>query len=366
MAHRRGNELDVVCEPLEARTLLAATAKLNIDDVNGLLARAASQAMNRQAVVVSDREGVILGIFTLGNATQLTISKAVARARTAAFFQSHDGAFTTRTARFIIQDHFPHPVPNTPGGPLYGVEFSSLPGSDTLSGSGLSGDPGGIPLYKSGQPVGGIGVAGDGNDLAARSDFRGIPNVDVDNPTNGFYNGVEESDFDEKVALAGARGYMAPNLIRANQIFLDGLRLPFTKDTPATARPEQTLDALISGGAGALKRAPALGKTTASVIPSPAAPYPTATFGGISGELKNPNPAAPNFGIISSNDTKNGVVRPGAERLTYKDVAAIITDAVNQALITARWDPPARRHVRARPHCRGRSRRRCPGRFPHG
>ncbi len=102
-------------------------------------------------------------------------SKAIAKARTAALFASTQDAFTTRTARFIIQDHFPQPVQNTPGGPLYGVEFSSQPFSDALptfkkdqiAGEGglplnISGDPGGIPLYKNGVPVGGVGFRGMG------------------------------------------------------------------------------------------------------------------------------------------------------------------------------------------------------------
>ena len=53
--------------------------------------------------------------------------------------------------------------------PLYGVEFSVLVGSDVVPGAYqtplLSGDPGGVPLFMHGIPVGGIGVAGDMNDV---------------------------------------------------------------------------------------------------------------------------------------------------------------------------------------------------------
>ena len=54
-------------------------------------------------------------------------------------------------------DHFPPSVGQTPGGPLYGVQFSSLANSDIvgaalgtvfMTGTGLSGDPGSVPLYK--------------------------------------------------------------------------------------------------------------------------------------------------------------------------------------------------------------------------
>ena len=81
------------------------------------------------------------------------IAKSLTRARTGAFFESREDAFSTRTARFIIQDNFPHPVPNTMAGPLYGVQFSTLPFSDhsfnsngTVTGPAISGDPGGLPM----------------------------------------------------------------------------------------------------------------------------------------------------------------------------------------------------------------------------
>ncbi|HEY7086474.1 MAG TPA: heme-binding protein [Tepidisphaeraceae bacterium] len=313
----------VSIEALEPRALLAAGTLLTHTDVEAILAHAASQARNRQAIVVSDRDGDILGILAVGSATSLTINKAVTRARTGAFFESRGEAFTTRTARFIIQDHFPHPVSNTPGGPLYGVEFSSLPGSDVFSGPAVSGDPGGIPLFKDGEPVGGIGVAGDGNDVAVREDLL----TNVDNPTHAFYNGVEESDFDEQVALAGAQGFMAAKEIRADQIFLDGLRLPFTKDKPATAKPDRTFSDLISSGEASLKRA---GFVIGPLVHGSAgSPFPAvaANVYGIAGFNKNTNPGATNFGVISSND-------PGAEHLTFKDVNRIIKNAVSQALVT--------------------------------
>jgi uncharacterized protein GlcG (DUF336 family) len=310
----------VTVEPLESRALLAAAAPLLSKlDVSGLLARAASQAESRQAIVVSDRDGAILGIFSVGSgATKLTITKAIARARTAAFFQSRGEAFTTRTARFIIQDHFPHPVPNTPGGPLYGVEFSSLPGSDIFSGPAISGDPGGIPLYKNGEPVGGIGVAGDGHDIAARQDFLSAKDARIDNRKGEFFNGVEESDFDEAVALAGAKGFMAPDIITADKIFLDGLRLPFTQDSSATGNPQQTLDQLVASDAGSIKLAPRA---------SQGSPFRVGSIAGIPGEFKNPNPSAASFGIVSSNDA-------GSQHLTSKDVTRIISDALRQASIT--------------------------------
>src|SRR3954469_18095987 len=121
-------------EPLEGRRLLSAA--LSDTDVQTVLAQAGAQALPGQAAAVVDREGTVLGVFVragINPAEQsVIIGLAIQRARTAAFFESEQDAFTTRTARFIIQNHFPQPVRKTPGGPLYGVEFSSFAGTDIL------------------------------------------------------------------------------------------------------------------------------------------------------------------------------------------------------------------------------------------
>jgi uncharacterized protein GlcG (DUF336 family) len=297
-------------------------AALKPDQVESILAAAASQAKPTQGIVVVDREGFILGIFGMKRATERTIRLATARARTAAYFQSNQEAFTTRTARFIIQDRFPNPVPNTPGGPLYGVEFSSLRGSDVLSDAqtpAISGDPGGIPLYVNKLPAGGIGVAGDGRDVCARQDFVGTDLCPRKNNRKGvFYVDHEEKDLDEAVALAGAVGHMAPESIRATQIFLDGLRLPFTADSPAEARPRRPLDDIIADGDGSLRASAFLGKD-ADIDPAPPETHAKATFGGIDGRVMN--------AIVASNDD------PGnpAENLTARDVEKIFNNAVKQA-----------------------------------
>src|SRR6185369_8687477 len=90
---------------------------------------------------------------------------ATSKAATAAFFSTSGNAFSTRTAGFIIQEHFPPGISFRAGCPLYGVQFSSLPCGDIKQPSarlGLSADPGGLPIYKDGLPAGGIGVEGDG------------------------------------------------------------------------------------------------------------------------------------------------------------------------------------------------------------
>src|SRR6266481_9811437 len=105
-----------------------------------------------------------------GDATDAEIATAVSKAGTAAYLSSNQNAFTSRTAGFIIQQHFPPGVRNTAPGPLVGVglsnlftsdinkfrapgsviTFSSTPGLTIVPvvGSSLDGSPGGVPLYK--------------------------------------------------------------------------------------------------------------------------------------------------------------------------------------------------------------------------
>jgi uncharacterized protein GlcG (DUF336 family) len=160
---------------------------LSVTDVETIIAQAVSKAvvMNAKATVsVTDKEGNLLGTFQMTGAPSMTLIRSVGRAGqglenisvpstaashskagTAGIFSTGGNAFTTRTAGFIIQEHFPPGIDNRPGGPLYGVQFSTLPCSDiAIAGLplGLSGDPGGIPLYKNGVAVGGVGVELDG------------------------------------------------------------------------------------------------------------------------------------------------------------------------------------------------------------
>ena len=149
---------------------------------------------------------------------------AIAKAITAAYLSTEGNAFSTRTASQIVQQHFNPHDSNQPGGPLFGVQFSQLPCSDLLarfaggapgpgphrSPLGLSADPGGLPLYKGGTPVGAIGVISDG----VYSFDADIRDVDIDD--------------DELIALAGTSGLAAPGDRRANRITVDGRLLRFS------------------------------------------------------------------------------------------------------------------------------------------
>src|SRR3954454_1278287 len=101
-------------EPLEPRQLLTApipnlpdNRALTATDVTRILAAAASQALPTQVISVVDRDGQILGIVAMKKANLgpvkdnfgnpddpllRTVVASIARARTGAFFQSHQNA----------------------------------------------------------------------------------------------------------------------------------------------------------------------------------------------------------------------------------------------------------------------------------
>ena len=100
---------------------------------------------------------------------------AISKAGTGAYLSSQGNAFSSRTASQIIQEHFDPGERDQGAGPLFGVQFSQLlcgdvvrkfNGADSAGPKalplGLSGDPGGLPLYKQGDLVGGVGVEFDG------------------------------------------------------------------------------------------------------------------------------------------------------------------------------------------------------------
>lgn len=239
--------------PTGATFTLPAAQSLSVVDVETVVAQAVAEAQARNvgaAIAVVDRSGNVLAIFRMNNAAPTAIIRAapsgnnhdaqgvtipataaaIAKAVTGAYLSSGGNAFSTRTASMIVQQHFP-PAAVAAGlesGPLYGVQFSSLPCSDLsaryINGNagaaaligpkrsplGLSADPGGFPLYKNGVLVGGIGVMIDG-DYGFDAD---IVNVD--------------SDVEELTALAGTRGFEAPEAIRADKIPVDGTTLRYS------------------------------------------------------------------------------------------------------------------------------------------
>ncbi len=232
---------------------------LTVADVEQAIAQAVAEAGARGAkatIAVVDRVGNVLAVFKMNGApATFTISSgrgvtggleglailpselaAISKAITGAYLSSEGNAFSTRTASQIIQQNFNPGERNQPSGPLSGVQFSQLSCSDVnqqaAAGTigpkraplGLAGDPGGLPLFKNGTVVGGIGVLADGTYT-----------IDLD-----IYNA--DSDVDELIAVAGASGFDAPADRRANQITVDGRTLRYVDSeslasAPASAPP---------------------------------------------------------------------------------------------------------------------------------
>src|SRR5205814_10360754 len=97
------------------------------------LTRANSYVANGKAyrsnavVAVVDREGFVLGVWSVNPLDpanpddEISRLDAITKAGTAAFLSSDQHAFSSRTAGFIVQQHFPAGIRNTPTGPLVGV-----------------------------------------------------------------------------------------------------------------------------------------------------------------------------------------------------------------------------------------------------
>ncbi len=227
---------------------------LAIADVQRIVSQAVGEAQARNAqatIAVVDRVGNVLVVFRMsGAATTFRISSgrgvngglenidilpdafaAISKAITGAYLSSEGNAFSTRTASQIVQENFNPREFSQPSGPLFGVQFSQFSCSDLMqraadgaigpkrSPLGLSADPGGLPLYKDGRLVGGIGTIADG--LYALD----LDITDVD------------SDLDELIAVAGASGFSAPPERRADRITADGRTFRFTDSEALVSNP---------------------------------------------------------------------------------------------------------------------------------
>lgn len=214
---------------------------LSIEDVEKILkqAIAASNLLGVKATIaITDRVGNVLALYQMEEALNETridgqldavgglegvavpaTWAAISKAGTGAFLSSQGNAFSTRTASQIIQENFNPGEFNQPGGPLFGVQFSQLLCSDITtrqddfkdaraSGTkpsysglvgpralplGLSADPGGIPLYKRGDVVGGMGI-----------EIDGVYRLDR-NPLNF------DDDVEERVAMMASTSFEAPS-----------------------------------------------------------------------------------------------------------------------------------------------------------
>ena len=177
---------------------------------------AAAGSVNSDAMViaVTNRQGDILALYSKPSAPATsaanfgvqanTTEVAVALARTTSFFSNDQAPLSSRTVRFISGIHFPPGIAYTSNAPLYGIENTNrgcpfnadyirgqaypparsiggaLPGLGILTGKANLNDsdptavnPGGVPLFKQGVMVGGVGVAGVPPDIAEFAAFSG-------------------------------------------------------------------------------------------------------------------------------------------------------------------------------------------------
>ncbi|MDA0366859.1 MAG: heme-binding protein [Proteobacteria bacterium] len=264
---------------------------LTAAEVGQIISRSVQEAQARNVaatISVVDRVGNVLAVFQMTGATgklRVTSGKgivrtngleevqdtftnlgangspttrlgAIAKAITGAYLSSSGNAFTTRTASQIIQEHFNPGESFSPSGPLFGVQFSQLPCSDLSvrqatngvptglvdptagpkrSPLGLSADPGGLPLYKAGVVVGGVGI-----------EINGVYTID---PTVAD----QDSSVEEIVALAGQFGFQPPDDIRANRIFVEGKSLRYIdQDVNVLASSPASAPAFVNGTGGNL------------------------------------------------------------------------------------------------------------------
>jgi uncharacterized protein GlcG (DUF336 family) len=174
----------------------------------------------RMVISVADLDGTIIGLRRMTDATIFSIDVAASKARNMAYFNGSarlatdlnqvpmGTAVTNRTISFGAEPLFPAGIEGSNPGPFFNLYTMDIAnpctqgfqgGAPNDKKSGIVFFPGSAGLYKNGVLVGGLGVSGDG---------------------------VDQDDF---VTSGGTKGFEAPTTIRADQIMIDGVRLPYFK-----------------------------------------------------------------------------------------------------------------------------------------
>jgi uncharacterized protein GlcG (DUF336 family) len=223
---------------------------------------------------------------------------------------------------------------NRPPGPLVGVGFSNLPFTDVnrfkradfnpadfnfaalppdkspgtlgspIAATSLNGIPGGVPLYKNGILVGGVGVSG--TPIVFDANMIGTSPSGIEFPPTAFVEGPTRN---EDIALSGQRGFRPAAEIEGSNVFIDGISIPYERSGTSLPR---TLT--LTGNAAA--DYPIIGAP-------PPFPYPITTLGGVEGQIRQRIRGDPLPGDIS-----------GQPRLTEDEVRAIIADAADRVRTT--------------------------------
>jgi len=172
----------------------------------------------RMAIAVADLDGTIIGLYRMADSTVFSVDVAASKARNMVYFNSAartaadltgvpiGTAVTNRTIGYGAQPFFPPGIDGSSPGPFFNLYLQDVANPCTQGSqpagpnqSGVIFFPGSVPLYRNGVLVGGLGISGDG---------------------------VDQDDF---VASGGSAGFEAPAAIRADQIVLRGVRLPYLK-----------------------------------------------------------------------------------------------------------------------------------------
>jgi len=198
------------------------------------------QARTSMVIAVSDSTGALIALYRMSDATVFSIDVAVAKSRNVVYFSGDaiepidtldcpgqsdcrgqafaaGTAITNRTLSFGSQPFFPSgiegalagfPTPFTPGPfrRLF-IDDSLTPctnGSEPSNGrqTGIVFFPGSAPLYRGATLAGGLGISGDG---------------------------VEQDDLVTSAGTQAVPDHQPPASIRADQIFVRGVRLPYLK-----------------------------------------------------------------------------------------------------------------------------------------
>ena len=207
---------------LDLTTSVPPTALVASEVQSVVQASATAVDNSAQAIAVVDRRGVPLAVFSKTSATADTLETALSLARTGAFFSNDQAPLSSRTVSFISREHFPPGIDNTASGALFGIEHTNRGCSfntvfaagksvtpatavdGVSSGKGITVSPGGVPLFRSGRLVGGLGVAGG-------------------------------SDAENEFAAFQGLSLFAPTPADPGVIFIDGVVLPFVEQTTQPA-----------------------------------------------------------------------------------------------------------------------------------
>jgi uncharacterized protein GlcG (DUF336 family) len=210
--------------PLGGLSAADVTQILNNAEATANTERAAIRlplgSTTRMVIAVADLDGTLIGLRRMVDSTVFSIDVAASKARNMVYFNSASRtaadlndvpmgtAVTNRTISFGAQPLFPPGIDGSSAGPFFNLYLRDTanpctqgfqPGAANANKSGIVFFPGSAGLYRNGTLVGGLGVSGDG---------------------------VDQDDY---VTNGGTKGFEAPTSIRADQIMVEGVRLPYFK-----------------------------------------------------------------------------------------------------------------------------------------